>query len=107
MQCSINCLNKTIFSTDVDTLELLNGKRFDFIRTPTQSELNKYTAGDGLSNYEMNTRTMDEQDALIESDGDFLLGFGHGRSNDDWFTLLNLSYRFTALGNWILTGQQK
>lgn len=92
-------LDQSSFSTDVDALEILNGKRFDFVRTPTQSELNQFADGEELSNYDMNTRTMEEQEALSDTDGEFLLGYGHEGQVDDWFTLLNLGYRFTALGN--------
>ena len=40
---------------------------------------------------------MAEQEAM--QNGEFLLGYGHEGQVDDWFTLLNLGYRFTALGN--------
>ena len=90
-------LEQTNFSTDVDALEILNGKRFEIIRTPTQPELTQYAEEGTLSNYDMNTRTMDEQEAM--QNGEFLLGYGHEGQVDDWFTLLNLGYRFTALGN--------
>ena len=85
------------FSTEVDALELLNGKRFEIIRTPTQPELNEYADSGELSAYDMNTRTMEEQEDL--ENGVFRLGYGHEGQVDDWFTLLNLGYRFTALGN--------
>ena len=92
-------LQQVNFSTDVDALELLNGKRFEVIRTPTQEELNRFNNGEALSNYEMNSRTMEEQLQLEDEEGEFLLGFGHEGQVDDWFTLLNLGYRYTALGN--------
>ena len=85
------------FSTNVDALEILNGKRFEIIRTPTQPELNNYKENGELSAYEMNARTMDEQEDLKA--GVFRLGYGHEGQVDDWFSLLNLGYRFTALGN--------
>lgn len=85
------------FSTDVDGLELLNGKRLELIRTPTQPELDAYANGEELSPYAMNSRTMEEQQDLI--DGTFRLGYGHEGQVDDWFTLLNLGYRYTAMGN--------
>ena len=90
-------LEQTNFSTDVDALELLNGKRFEVIRTPTQPELTQFAEEGTLSNYDMNTRTMAEQEAM--QNGEYLLGYGHEGQVDDWFTLLNLGYRFTALGN--------
>ena len=81
----------------VDAIELLNGKRFEIIRTPTQPELNEYADSGELSAYAMNSRTMAEQEDLEE--GIFRLGYGHEGQVDDWFTLLNLGYRYTALGN--------
>lgn len=90
-------LEQSNFSTDVDALELLNGKRFEIIRTPTQPELTGFANDEGLSSYAMNSRTMAEQEAM--ANGEFLLGYGHEGQVDDWFTLLNLGYRFTALGN--------
>ena len=98
-------LEQTNFSTDVDALEILNGKRFEIIRTPTQPELTQYAEEGTLNNYDMNTRTMDEQEAM--QNGEFLLGYGHEGQVDDWFTLLNLGYRFTALGNLIPTEPPK
>jgi hypothetical protein len=90
-------LDQINFSTDVDALELLNGKRFEVIRTPTQPELNTFATDDVLTSYDMNARTMEEQEAM--ANGEYLLGYGHEGQVDDWFTLLNLGYRFTALGN--------
>ncbi len=91
------------FTLDFDGLELLNGKRFDFIRTPTQPELDAYAAdlADGVepsvSGYDIITRTMQEQQDL--ADGVYTLGYGRNGAIDDWFALLNMGYRFTALGN--------
>ena len=43
------------------------------------------------------TRTMAEQQDLI--DGTYTLGYGHEGQVDDWFTMLNLGFRYTALAN--------
>jgi hypothetical protein len=86
------------FTTDFDAIELLNGKRWDFLRTPTQAELDAYAADDSaVSAYDIAARTLEEQAAL--SDGTYTLGYGRNGQIDDWFTLLNLGFRYTALGN--------
>lgn len=83
---------------DFDALELLNGKRFELIRTPTQPELNAYAAdANALRPYDMVERTPDEQQALI--DDTYRLGFGYEGQVDDWFTLLNLGHRIPGLAN--------
>ena len=84
------------FTLDFDGLELLNGKRFDFIRTPTQLEL-ELAAEDGVDGYDIITRTMEEQQDLI--DDVYTLNVEYEGQVDDWFTLLNLGYRHTAIGN--------
>lgn len=85
------------FSTDFDALELLNGKRFELIRTPTQPEMDGFAAGGELSNYDMVSRTAQEQEDLI--DGIYPLNEDSQGQVDDWFTLLNTGVRFTALAN--------
>ncbi len=85
------------FTWDFDALELLNGKRFELIRTPTQRELNDYGAGGETTVYDMMTRTMEEQDDL--ANGVYKLGYGIEGHVDDWFSLLNLGFRYTVLGN--------
>ncbi len=82
---------------DFDALELLNGKRMELIRTPTQRELDDFAAGEAIDVYDMQVRTLAEQDDLAA--GVYRLGYGYEGQVDDWFTLLNLGYRFTALGN--------
>jgi len=84
-------------SWDFDGLELLNSKRLELLRTPTKSELDDFGAGGNTDVYAMLTRTMEEQDAL-ESGVYPLAEDFHGHV-DDWFSLLNLGYRYTALGN--------
>ncbi len=85
------------FSMDFDAIELLNGKRYDFIRTPTQDELDRIAAGEDVSHLEILARTLEEQQHLDE--GTYTLGYGLHGQVDDWFSLLNLGYRFTAVGN--------
>ncbi len=99
------------FTLDFTGLELLNGKRFDIIRTPTKLEMDCYAAseaGEALPGgcteaptmYDFVARTLSEQARL-----DDLTDAAGGLSTelqgqvDDWFTLLNLGYRHTALGN--------
>ena len=83
-------------SWDVHGLELLNGKRFELLRTPTEAEMEAFAAGeaDVVDFYE---RTLDEQEGL--ADGTFVLSEELNGQIDDWFSLLNLGYRFTVLGN--------
>jgi hypothetical protein len=85
------------FSLEFDALEILNGKRYDFIRTPTQSELDQHAATGDVSVYQILSRTDAEQAALVA--GEEGLGFGIKGQVDDWFSLLNLGYKHTALGN--------
>lgn len=87
------------FTFDFDALELLNGKRLSWFRTPTQPEMDDFEAqgNDAEAVYDWITRTMEEQEALEQ--GVYKLGYGFEGELDDWFTLLNLGFRFTALGN--------
>ncbi len=83
---------------DFDAIELLNGKRFELIRTPTQPELDAYAADSAsVRPYDMVSRTPAEQQDL--DDDVYRLGYGYEGQVDDWFTLLNLGYRIPALGN--------
>lgn len=82
---------------DFHGLELLNAKRLDMIRTPTQRELDRLAAGEDVGVYELFERTLAEQDDL--ANGVYKLGSGIEGHLDDWFTLLNLGFRFTVLGN--------
>lgn len=84
------------FSFEYDALELLNGKRFEILRTPTAPEM-EAAALDELDGYAMIERTMEEQQDLI--DGTYTLGADWEGQIDDWFTMLNLGYRYTAIGN--------
>jgi hypothetical protein len=95
------------FTLDFEALELLNGKRLDFIRTPTHDEVlcnRAFDAGEplaecpeGVSLYEMIERTAAEQ-AGLDAGTHFVSSAMDGQL-DDWFSLLNLGYRHTALGN--------
>jgi hypothetical protein len=85
------------FTLEFDAVEMLGGKRFDLLRTPTQTEMDAYAAGEEVTGYEVMERTFEEQDAL-QGDLD-RLGYGIEGQLDDWFTLLNLGYTHTVLGN--------
>jgi hypothetical protein len=86
------------FTVEFDSLELFNGKRLDLIRTPTEVEIEDFGADpDSVSAYDIITRDMEEMASL--EDGTFGLGFGHMGQVDDWFTLLNLGFKHTALAN--------
>ena len=85
------------FSYDFDAIELMGTKRLEIIRTPTQPELDRFADSEDLDIYDLNSRTLEEQQALI--DGTYTLGFGHQGQLDDWFSLLNLGIRKTALAN--------
>lgn len=85
------------YDADFEALELLNGKRFEIVRTPTQEELDRYAAGEPLSSYDMVARSGQEQEDLLA--GVYRLGYGHEGQVDDWFSLLNTGKRYTALGN--------
>jgi len=68
-------LSPGLFSLDFDALEILNGKRFELIRTPTQPELDAYAADpEGFDRYQMLLRSEEEQQDL--ADGVLHLGVG-------------------------------
>ena len=48
-----------------------------------QSELNQFADGEELSNYEDEHPHDEEQEALSDTDGEFLLGYGHEGQVDD------------------------
>ncbi|MBL8614036.1 MAG: hypothetical protein JNM72_00360 [Deltaproteobacteria bacterium] len=90
------------FSDDFDAIEVLNGKRFELIRTPTQPELDEFAETESPQQHrdyivDMLSRTMAEQKDL--KDGVYKLGLTRQGVLDDWFSLNNLGYRYTALGN--------
>jgi hypothetical protein len=85
------------FTLDFDAMEVLNGKRFELIRTPTAPELAGFGAGGETDEVDMFIRTLDEQ--LDLEAGTYTLGYGWEGVVDDWFALNNLGYRITALGN--------
>ena len=84
-------------SWDFDGIEVLNGKRLELLRTPTQVEIDDFGQGGDTDVYAMLTRTLEEQDSL--RDGVYPLSADLNGHVDDWFALLNLGYRYTALGN--------
>lgn len=97
-------LNRDNFDLDVDAMEVMGTKEMFRLRTPTQLELDTYAhfeeTGDPDSELELAdilSRTPEEQQAL--TDGTYTLGYGWNGQIDDWFTLLNLGYRITALAN--------
>lgn len=96
----LNFANELLIPTnmnwDFDGLELLNGKRYDFLRTPTTEEVTGFAEGKADA-YDWVTRTMAEQEGLV--DGTLRLSPEAPGQIDDWFALLNLGFRFTALGN--------
>jgi hypothetical protein len=86
------------FSTDFDAVEILGSKSLELARTPTERELAEFAKDpSSVSQYDLLVRPMSEQAALVAGDDRFAPGV-HGQL-DDWFTLLNLGYRFTALAN--------
>ncbi|MCB9670419.1 MAG: CehA/McbA family metallohydrolase [Alphaproteobacteria bacterium] len=95
-----------------DGLEMLNGKRFELIRTPTAPEHEQFACQErrdgalcerpmgsdvNVDVYDFMTRTLAEQQDLI--DGKYTLSGEMEGHIDDWFTLLNLGFKFTVLGN--------
>jgi hypothetical protein len=86
------------FSMNFDAMEVLNAKRFEVIRSATTDEHDKLADLPGsVSVLELLSRTTDEQNKLIASTT-FISPDNPGPL-DDWFTMLNLGYRITALGN--------
>ncbi len=107
--------NHKNFTLDFDTIEVLNAKRMDLIRTPTWAEMNdmqnsahydedtgEFVVDDAGWMYRIVERTMEEQAELDagEEGGGYGLEISHRRGTiDDWFNLLNYGYRITAVGN--------
>lgn len=86
------------FTLDADAMEVFNAKRFELIRDPTQAELDAFAADESsVSAYDIIARTLQEQQDL--ANGVYTLGDGVQGHVDDWFNLLNLGYRITAVGN--------
>jgi hypothetical protein len=78
-------------------IELFNSYRMDLLRAPTQVESDAYRRDEAVRVYDWVARTMDEQQAI--SDGETTLAYNIKGQVDTWFTLLNLGYRFTAVGS--------
>ena len=51
-------------SLTTDGIEVLNGKRLELLRTPTQVEIDDFGQGGDTDVYAMLTRTLEEQDSL-------------------------------------------
>ncbi len=103
-------LDGSLFTMDFEGLELLNGKHLEMLRTPTQDEIDCHRSfldgaplpgcEDGVSMYDMLARTMEEQALLDDLDEvDYGLTTEVEGTIDDWFTLMNLGFRHTAMGN--------
>ncbi len=90
-------LSPAFFDLDFDGLELLNGKRFEILRTATQPEMDDVAAGGETDVYDLMSRTLAEQDDLER--GLYKLGYGWEGHIDDWFALTNLGFKYTVLGN--------
>jgi len=91
-------INGGLFSMDFDAMEILNAKRFENIRSITTDEVDRLMDAPGsVSTYELLSRTQEEQSTLISGEA-FISDDAKGPL-DDWFTILNLGYRVTALGN--------
>ena len=87
-----------LFTMEFDAMEILNAKRFENIRSATTDETaSLYDIPGSVSTYELLARTTEEQTALEA--GDAFISDELPGPLDDWFTVLNLGYRVTALGN--------
>jgi len=80
------------FSWDFDGIEVLNGKRWQDIRTATKEEV----AEPGSPLLPVLVRTVDEQSRILG--GDLLLSSPKAGAVDDWLTLLAMGMRRTAIG---------
>ncbi|MCB9662548.1 MAG: CehA/McbA family metallohydrolase [Alphaproteobacteria bacterium] len=90
-------LRDAVMDLSFDALEMFTGKRLDTHRTPLVSEAVAYADGSDTRLWPWISRTLEEQQALI--DGTDKLTEDLQGVIDDWFTLLNLGYRITAIGN--------
>ncbi|MFT7518663.1 MAG: hypothetical protein ACI9MC_000795 [Kiritimatiellia bacterium] len=95
-------LNSDNLELSIDAMEIAGTKELFRIRTPTQAELDGHAeylkTGEGeVPMASILKRTAQEQQDLF--DGTYTLGYGINGQVDDWFTLLNLGFRITALAN--------
>ncbi len=90
-------LRADLFTLQFDALEIMGTKDLYMVRTATQRELERFAAEGTTTMYDILERTPEEQRAL--QDGTYALGAGQWGQVDDWFTLLNLGFRLTALAN--------
>ncbi len=94
--------DKSNGTLDYDAMEMFTAKRLDTHRTPTTTEAADYTAAWQTANddealWSWVSRTLAEQADL--SAGVIRLDSNNQGVIDDWFTLLNLGWRITAIGN--------
>lgn len=80
----------SVFSTDYDAVELLNGKRLDLIR-----HLRVPASLDGLDIPEEVAAALTTPGAILCEDGEVLWP----GAVDDWFHMLNVGLRYTGTGN--------
>ena len=87
------------FDVNFESLEVLNAKRLELIRTPTSSEGEAFMICKGDPEvcppiYEAMKRTQAEQAAIL--DGSVPLSPDYPNILDDWFAYLNTGMRYTA-----------
>ncbi len=97
-------LNRANAVFDFDAMEIMATKEMFRIRTPTAVEAERYARyvesgdpADAVTMADILVRSDEEQQDLM--DGTYTLAWGHEGQLDDWFTMLNLGFRFTALAN--------
>jgi hypothetical protein len=82
---------------DFDAIEIFTAKEWWTQRTPTTAEVDACATPGGCTMYQWHARDVAEQEGLF--DGTFKLSTDFQGSIDDWFLLLDLGFRQTALGN--------
>jgi hypothetical protein len=90
-------ISSDLFTLDIDGMEVMGTKDLYYVRTPTQPELDQFIEDGSTTMYDIFERTLQEQQDL--QDGVYRFGWGHEGQIEDWFTLLNLGFRHTALSN--------
>ena len=78
---------KSAYSEDFDAIELVNGKRYDLIRT--------YRVPEALPPGEMPEVIPEAGTVMIDADGQVAFPGGV----EDWFNLLNMGHRYISVGN--------
>jgi len=91
-------LNHDLFTLRAfDGMEVMGTKDHYFFRTATQPELDRYAQDGSTTIYDILKRTTQEQKDL--KDGVYHLADGQWGQIDDWFSLLNLGFKLTAMAN--------